>query len=113
MTSPGSAAKAVIRTARTATFVPQVELSLVVRPRPPADRLPQQFGGGLGVRVAEVVRAGQVVFVAGDGTKHQAAIGFDGKYVVELPPGEYQAAVEPPGSGGAPGMKMMSFSAQP
>jgi hypothetical protein len=43
------------------------------------------------------VRAGQLTFVGPDGTKHVTVIGFDGRYTIEVPPGEYKVAVEPPG----------------
>jgi len=52
------------------------------------------------------VRSGQVTFVGSDGTKHVTLIGFDGRYSIELPSGEYKVGVGPADSGGTK-MKMM------
>ena len=41
------------------------------------------------------VRSGQVTFVGGPkGEKSIAAIGFDGRYTIDLPPGDYKVGVE-------------------
>jgi hypothetical protein len=41
------------------------------------------------------VRSGQLTFVGGSaGEKHLTVIGFDGRYSIELPPGEYKVGVE-------------------
>jgi hypothetical protein len=51
------------------------------------------------------VRSGQLTFVsASDGTKYPTAIGFDGRYSIELPPGDYKVGVE--GGGGPPASMM-------
>jgi len=51
------------------------------------------------------VRSGQVTFVGGpDGQKHTTIIGYDGRYSIEVPPGEYKVGVE--GGSGPPGAKM-------
>jgi hypothetical protein len=48
---------------------------------------------------ARPVRAGQLTFVGGPkGEKYITVIGFDGKYTIELPAGEYKVGVE--GDGG-------------
>jgi hypothetical protein len=45
------------------------------------------------------VRSGQLTFVGGSaGEKHLIMIGFDGRYTIDLPPGEYKVGVE--GGGG-------------
>jgi hypothetical protein len=50
------------------------------------------------------VRSGELTFVSSDGTKYPTAIGFDGRYSIELPTGDYNVGV---GSGSGPSAVMM------
>ncbi len=52
------------------------------------------------------VRAGQLVFVGGpEKQKHVTVIGYDGRYSISLPAGEYKVGVEP-AAGPSPMAKM-------
>jgi hypothetical protein len=52
------------------------------------------------------VRSGLLTFVGGSaGEKHLTVIGFDGRYTIDLPPGEYKVGVE--AGDGQPGAAKM------
>jgi hypothetical protein len=58
------------------------------------------------------VRSGQLTFVsASDGTKYPTTIGFDGRYSIELPTGDYKIGVE--AGGGPPSIMMKGMKGAP